>query len=366
VISVPGAGRTDAPRRGLLLLAAVPRPGDINRGAIGLVASTLAAVALSACGGSGGPSTSTHKSASAHRGSKGRPAVLSSLSAAPIGSLPAAVEDAAVAPVSNGRLALLGGIDSSQTSTDSILLLNGASASQQGTLPNPQHDAQAATLGPDVYVFGGGQLSSYDHILRYDPSTGGSSQAGALPAPASDVAVVSIGNTAYIIGGYTGASWLDTIVAWTPGSGPRVVARLPAGLRYAAVAVAGNRIIIAGGTAPSDTSTDAILSFDPASGAVTPLGHLPFALTHASAVFLDGRVVVVGGRREVSGGEIPTILAINPTTGAVSTVGQLPQPLSDAAVALDGNRIVVAGGDNGNGPQSAIIALTPRVAAVGG
>lgn len=326
--------------------------------------SVLLVVTLSACGGSSG-SSSTRTSGGAHNRAKLRQAVLSSLSAASIGSLPAAVEDAAVAPLSDGRLALLGGIDSSQTSTDSVLLLSGASASQHGALPNPQHDAQAATLGPDVYVFGGGQLSSYDHILRYDPSTAGATEAGALPSPASDVAVVSIGNTAYIVGGYTGASWLDTIVAWTPGSNPRVVARLPVGLRYAAVAVADSRIIIAGGTAPSDTSTDAILSFDPATGVVTALGHLPFALTHASAVFLDGRVVVVGGRREASGGEIPTILAINPLTGAVSTVGQLPQPLSDAAVALDGNRIVVAGGDNGSGPQSSIIALTPRVASAG-
>ena len=93
---------------------------------------------------------------------------------------------------------------------------------------------------------------------------------------------------------------------------------------------------------------------------VSPLGHLPFPLTHASAVFLDGRMVIVGGRRSENGDQTNAILAINPATGAVSTVGQLPQQLSDAAVALDSGRIVVAGGDNGNGPQSSILALTPR------
>jgi galactose oxidase-like protein len=330
----------------------------IGRSRLG-AATLLAAATLAGCGGSSS-STSSSANTTRHSGSEASRLVLSGVSVAPIGTLPAAVQDAAVAPLSDGRVALLGGIDSAQTSTDVVLVLNGGAATEQGTLPNPQHDAQAAPLGSEVYVFGGGQLSSYDHILRYDPSSGVTSQAGALPTPASDVAVVWIRNTAYIVGGYTGAGWLDTIVAWTPGAGPRLVGHLPLGLRYAAVAVAGGRIIIAGGTQSSDTPSDAIYTFDPATGAVSPLGHLPFALTHASAVYIDGRVVLVGGRREAEGGETPTILAIDPATGAVSTVGQLLQPLSDAAVALSGARIIVAGGDNGSGPQSSILALSPR------
>lgn len=327
---------------------------------LGIAAAfSLTALAVTACGGSGHSTTRTtaavhHRSA----GSARTEPILSSVSVASIGSLPAAVQDAAISPLPDGGLALLGGIDSSQTSTDAILTLNGSSATQHGTLPNPQHDAQAATLGSDVYVFGGGQFSSYDHILRYDPSAGATSQVGTLPTSASDVAVVSIGDTAYVVGGYDGTSWLDTIVAWTPGSEPRVVGHLPVGLRYAAVAVVGKRIIIAGGYETNAVS-DQILSFDPATGAVSPLGRLPSPLTHASAVFVDGRVVVVGGRRSESGDETSAILAINPQNGAVTTVGQLPHPLSDAAIALRSGRIVVAGGDNGSGPQSSILSLTP-------
>jgi N-acetylneuraminic acid mutarotase len=291
--------------------------------------------------------------------------VLTAVSATAIGSLPAAVEDAAIAPLADGRLALLGGINSSDTSTDSIVSLNGGTASQAGTLPVPQHDAQAATLGSYTYVFGGGQFSSYQHILRYDPSSGAVTQVGDLPAPASDVAVVSIGNTAYIVGGYNGLAPLATIVAWSPGYAPRIVAQLPVGLRYAAVAVAGSRIVIAGGTVAGGVS-NAIYSFEPSSGQVTTLGRLPSPLTHASAAFIDGRVVVIGGRQQVSGGQTASILAINPSTGAVTTVGQLPQPLSDAAVALSGDRITVAGGDTGNGPESSILALTPKASVASG
>jgi Kelch motif len=80
-------------------------------------------------------------------------------------------------------------------------------------------------------------VSSFDHILRYDPATRQVSVAGTLPSNASDVAAAALGGTAYVVGGYDGAKPLDTILAWSPSGGSaRVVARLPQGLRYAAVA----------------------------------------------------------------------------------------------------------------------------------
>lgn len=316
-------------------------------------------VALAACGGSGAPSTSTHSPAGTqHHNPATRPA-LRGLTVSHLGTLPAAVQDPAVAALPDGRVALLGGLDSSQSSTDAVTVLDGGSSTPHGTLPNAQHDAQAAALGSSVYVFGGGQFSEYDHILRYDPATATTAPAGALPTPASDVAVTWIGNTAYIVGGYTGTSFLDTILAWSPGGAPRVVAHLPAGVRYAAAAPANGKVIIVGGTLTGGPS-DQILSFDPASGTVSPLGHLPVPLTHASAAFIDGRIIVVGGRRQLDGDQTTAVLAINPRTGAVAVAGRLPEPLSDAAVAASRGRIVVAGGDDGNGPQSSILALTPR------
>jgi Kelch motif protein len=312
---------------------------------------------LALVGGSGQP----RRTSVAHRAKRAKARAtptLKSVSAAQIGTLPAAIEDPAVASLPDGRVVLLGGIDSAQASTDGVGILQGGSVTLHGTLTTPQHDAQAATLGSSVYVFGGGQLSSYDHILRYDPGSGATSQVGTLPSPASDVAVASIDNTAYVIGGYTGTSFLNTIVAWTPNGNARVVAHLPFGLRYAAVATAAGRILIAGGTR-TDGLSAAILSFDPSTGSVSSLGSLRVPITHSSAVFLDGRVVLVGGRRQLGGDQTRAILAVDPATGSVRAVGQLPRPLSDAGVSLTGGRIVVAGGDDGTGPQSAILALTP-------
>jgi N-acetylneuraminic acid mutarotase len=277
-----------------------------------------------------------------------------------LGALPAAVQDAAVAPAGGGRLALLGGIDAAQSSTDAITILDGGASEPGGALPAAQHDAQAAQLGPDVYVFGGGVVASYDHILRYDPVSRQVNPAGTLPTDASDVAVGTLAGTAYVVGGYDGVHPLDTILAWRPGGAPRTVAHLPAGLRYAAVAPAGNRLIIAGGTeGASETLSDAILSFDPSTGTVRRIGRLPAPLTHASAATLDGQVLVVGGRRALNGAQSDAILTVDPVTGRVHTAGRLPAPLSDAAVATSGGRIIVAGGQSPDGAQRAIIALVP-------
>lgn len=285
------------------------------------------------------------------------------LTAQSLGRLPAAVQDSAVAPLGSGSLALLGGIDAAQSSTDAITVITDGTAHAAGTLPGAQHDAQAARLGAHVYVFGGGEFTEYDHILRYDPATGQVSAAGTLPTPASDVAVGALGDTAYIVGGYDGVHPLDTILAWRPGQTARVVARLPDGLRYAAVTSAGHRLIIAGGEAgDAQILSDAIWSFDPSTGSLVRIGRLPVALTHASATAFDGQVLVVGGRRELAGDQTNAILAINPSTGHVVIAGRLPTPLSDEMVQATGGRVIVAGGESPSGVQQSIFRLVPRIA----
>ena len=207
-------------------------------------------------------------------------------------------------------------------------------------------------------MFGGGQVSSYDHVLRFDPATGSVSQAGTLPRATSDAAVATVGGTAYVIGGYDGAIALDTIVAWRPGVQARVVARLPLSLRYAAVAAVAGQLVIAGGT-HGEAAGREILRFDPTSGRVTAIGRLPEALTHVPAVALDGSVYVLGGRGSASTSQTSEILAIDPATGDVTPAGRLPVALSDAAAAVLGGRVVLAGGQSASGTESSIYSLAP-------
>src|SRR5665213_2963245 len=273
-----------------------------------------------------------------------------------IGTLGAPLQDAAAVSLGAERLVLLGGLDSSDTSTAAITILAGGQAVSAGRLPEAQHDAQGASLDGDVYVFGGGQFNSYDHIVRYEPGDGRVSVVGHLPRPASDVAVTTIGSTAYIIGGYDGQRALDTILAWRPGTVPVLVGHLPSGLRYAAVAGTTSKVIIAGGSTETGASR-AILSFDPSTGRVTQIGSLPQPLTHASAASFHSAVYVIGGRGIAPSSQTSAILAIDPDSGRVHRAGHLALPLSDMAIATIGEHIVLAGGQGASGTQSSIFEL---------
>ena len=305
------------------------------------------------------PAKGRHSRSRTHaaRSSDRLAAVGPALRQSPIGTLAAPLQDAAAVSLGAERLVLLGGLDSSDTSTAAITVLTAGHPSASARLPEAQHDAQGASLDGGLYVFGGGQFSSYDHILRYEPGNGRVSLVGHLPRPASDVAVTTIGGTAYIIGGYDGQRALDTILAWRPGGNPAVVGRLPSGLRYAAVAATSSKVIIAGGSTAAGASR-AVLSFEPSTGRVTQIGSLPHPLTHAAAASLGPTVYVMGGRGSLPGSQTSAILAINPESGRVRHTGDLAQPLSDAAIAMVGGRIVLAGGQSASGTQSSIFELT--------
>jgi N-acetylneuraminic acid mutarotase len=253
---------------------------------------------------------------------------------------------------------LLGGLTPADSSSDAVTVGGLTSAAQKATLPNAQHDAQATMLGGDVYVFGGGQFSEYDHILRFDPAGDTVTSAGTLPAAASDVAVAGDGATGYVVGGFDGVNWLNTVLAYKPGAAPKLLAHLPVGLRYAAAAVAGGSIVIAGGSTPSGIS-DAIYEVDASTGAVTTLGHLPKPLTHAGAGVIGSTVYVVGGRGALVTDRSAAIWAIDPVSGHVRAAGSLPAPTSDLAVVSLGGELVVAGGATSAGTEAGVGALTP-------
>lgn len=272
--------------------------------------------------------------------------------------LPAALQFPAAAPLAGQQFVVLGGLEAGESSTAAVTVLEAGRLVSRANLPEPQHDAPAARLGAMVYVFGGGQENSYDHILRFDPATTSVTQAGTLPQATSDAAVAVVGETAYVIGGYNGQQALDTIVAWRPGASAEVVGHLPSGLRYAAAATAGGKIVIAGGT-PGEGASSAILRFDPATRQTQAIGVLPAATQHTSAFGLGRYAYVVGGRGAGPGSETAAIVAIDSSTGATTSVGTLPQALSDAAVVVGSGRVWVVGGAGASGPLDSIVELDP-------
>jgi N-acetylneuraminic acid mutarotase len=276
----------------------------------------------------------------------------------PLFDLAAPVQDPASAALGPSQFVLLGGLTAADTSTDAVTVAGLHSSAVRASLPNDQHDAQAATLGGRVYVFGGGQFTQYDHILTYDPRTNSIQTAGSLPRPASDVAVTGDGSTGYVIGGFDGINWLNTVLAFTPGDSPRILARLPVALRYAAAAAVGGYVLVAGGSTPTGLS-DAIYRINPSTGAVSVLGHLPAGVTHAGAGVIGSTMYLVGGRGEIVTDRSADVWAIDPANGTIRRAAKLPQPLSDAAVISLGDHMIVAGGSAAGGTQATVGELAP-------
>ncbi len=111
-------------------------------------------------------------------------------------ALPFALKDAAAVSLGHGRAVLLGGLNAADTSTAAVSVLDARGTQSGGLLPGAQHDAQGTLLAGRAYVFGGGQFSSYSHILSYDPASGRVTQVASLPTPTSDAAVAAIAGTA--------------------------------------------------------------------------------------------------------------------------------------------------------------------------
>jgi hypothetical protein len=273
-------------------------------------------------------------------------------------TLPVALQDTAGVPLGSGRAALLGGLNAADTSTATVSVLDRRGVIAGASLPEPQHDAQGAMLDGRAYIFGGGQFSSYDHILSYNPETDTVTQVGSLPTPTSDAAVAVLAGTAYIVGGYDGQQALDTIIAWRPGGQPKLVARLPYGLRYAAVAATDSDLLIVGGS-HVEAATTTILRYDPATHELRHIGDLPEPVTHAAAVALGSYAYILGGRGSAPGTQSAAIFAVDAATGRSALDGRLPQPLSDATAIPLGDRVWLAGGLSTNGPVDSVLELTP-------
>jgi hypothetical protein len=221
---------------------------------------------------------------------------------------------------------VLGG-ETGGASTDQILLGAPSHLHVAGRLPVAGHDAAAVLLGKRVLLFGGGQASSVDSIVRVDPATGHAAPAGKLSEPLSDLGAVALNGRAYLVGGYTGTLFASAILRYP---GEHVVARLPNGTRYAGVAAIGRTIYVAGGITTGGTS-DAIYAV---TNHVRQIGTLPAPEAHAGMASLGGALYLVGGRQ---------VLRITPS-GTVSAAATLPVSLADPAVVAVGRSLVIVGG----------------------
>lgn len=273
--------------------------------------------------------------------------------------LPAPLSGQAAAPAGSSVL-VIGGIDASDASTASVSEIGPGAARVRGrgSLATPLHDVAAATVGNETLVFGGGEASTVDSVEALAPGRP-AGVVGHLPGPRSDASAVTVGDSAFVFGGYDGVSTVAPVLETPDGRSFRTIGSLQIPVRYAAVAAIGPTIYALGGELADGADTDAIQAIDTRTGKVSVVGHIPTALSHASAIALGGRVYLLGGRvGGVNGSATRTILAFDPPSRRVSAVGRLPMAVTNAAAATAGGVGYLAGGLGASGsPLASIVTL---------
>jgi N-acetylneuraminic acid mutarotase len=128
-----------------------------------------------------------------------------------------------------------------------------------------------------------------------------------------------------------------------------VAGALPHGLSRTVAVAVGGEIVLLGGLVAGDTTTAAVLRFNPQTGRTTTAGRLAAAVHDASGASLGGRAVVFGGGAATS---VADIQAWQGGTGTVT--GRLSRGRSDSGAAVVGSTAYVVGGFDGTGLVKAV------------
>jgi N-acetylneuraminic acid mutarotase len=171
-----------------------------------------------------------------------------------------------------------------------------------GKLPAPRSDLSAAVVGSTVYILGGYDGSSLDPRIIATVDGVRFSVVATLPVAVRYAAVASLGANVYVFGGEHDSTPTDAIQRFdTRTRQVDVVGHLRQPVAHAAAVVLHGRIYVLGGVAGKQPVA-AIRRFDPVAETVAPAGGLPYPVSDAGAA-------VVGDTAYLVGGEAPRRLA---------------------------------------------------------
>ena len=149
--------------------------------------------------------------------------VVSPATAAIVGSLPAPRSDASA--VNIGQTAyLVGGYDGAQPATAVLASTDGRHFATVGQLPVPVRYPAVAALNGTIFVFGGQAITGpdagkpIDSIQALDPATGSAAVVGHLPEALSGAAAATIGTEVFVFGGDTAPAPVANAGANQPGA----------------------------------------------------------------------------------------------------------------------------------------------------
>ena len=285
-----------------------------------------------------------------------------SVSVKQIAELPQGILGNAMALAPDGTPISVGGY-TGQVSITNVYRLS-PRVTTVANLPQRTHDAAVGFVGNTLYVFGGGQATSYNTVVSVNGGT--AKNVTTLSRPLSDAASVPLNVGGHqglaVVGGYdgsvfrtyvafmsvgsttTGGSGSNQSVGGTASSGRtwKTLFNLTTPVRYPAVASSQNTIYIAGGLSQNGLSNH-VYAWHASGGPLKSITTLPQGVQKA-ALFVAGPYLIVIGGETAGGQPSKRILEIDTRTGLSKIMGNFPTPIADMGYTQSNKTGYIAGG----------------------
>ncbi len=247
------------------------------------------------------------------------PINISPLAVSSIGNLPQPRSDSVAINV-DGTGYIVGGYDGTNPDPEVLSTTNGKVFDNVGELKIPVRYAAVASVGSNIYIFGGEQIGGANSgvptnvIQMINTQKKSIKVIGTLPLPLEGASAFNLGGNIYIAGGVSTQS-------------PATPAQVSSGCSICLPVTSG-----------SQTTETAIWAFNASTKIVTNAGTLPEPLAYAGSAIVNGRAWMIGG--EVSGTPVSTVEMLVPNLG----FGVAGQP--GAGSPYYGDKLLIA--DRGN------------------
>jgi N-acetylneuraminic acid mutarotase len=214
-------------------------------------------------------------------------------------------------------------------------------------LPAALSDNAGVTLNGKVYSIGGAEAGTDNQLLVYDPDGNAWTALPDMPTGRAKAQAVATGNKIYVFGGWATNSPfapVPTVDVYDPAasSWSTLAATNPAPRAAAGSALAGGKVYLVGGCADANcTSSPATTVFNPVTGTFESGVAYPHAVAWMSCGGISDKVYCAGG---VDAEPFTDGFTFDPGTGAWTPIATMPLDLWGSADSAAGGMLVMAGG----------------------
>ena len=200
--------------------------------------------------------------------------------------------------VVDGIVYVIGGLVRGGGSTDSVLAFDPRSSrwSQAPSLPVATDHSAAASIGRDIYLFGGGFDRPTGSVYRLTVGSAAWTRLPDMPEPRAAGAAVELERRIYIAGGFTsGRQLVATAWGYEPSTGRwQSIAPIPTPRQHIAADAIAHEVCVAGGYADAAAPLATFECYSPPSNSWRALQPMPRRATDFGAVAIAESFITVG------------------------------------------------------------------------